>query len=457
LLSWRRHGAVARQRLAQIYSETEDERLAHALGYFYDRVESNEDGGEHLTFDLSVPANVTYTANGFISHNTISFAMDCDTTGIEPDIALVKYKKLVGGGVLKMVNQTVPRALRRLGYSESESKQIMAYIEDRGTIEGAPLMREEHLPVFDCAFRPMGGERSIHYMGHVKMMAATQPFISGAISKTVNLPSDITPDDIAQVYIEGWKMGLKALAIYRDGSKRTQPLSTGDEKKTKEQEPAAKAELQKAVEVKPSVEMSAEPQPVRRRLPDTRQAITHHFTIKSQDGSVHDGYITVGMYEDGSPGEIFVTVAKEGSTISGLMDAFATAISISLQYGVPLEALVKKFSHMRFEPSGVTTNPEIRVAKSLVDYIFRWLASQFLDTEAQKQLGILTPKVRAKLAADLNNMLEEKHEAPRVEVTSGQTYVSQADAPACPDCGAIMVRNASCYRCYNCGSTSGCS
>ncbi len=381
---------------------------------------------------------------------TIAFMMDCDTTGVEPDIALIKYKKLVGGGEIKLVNHTVPVALRRLGYDEDEIAEIMASIDERGTIEGAPHLKLEHLSVFDCAFRAANGTRSIQYLGHIRMMGAVQPFISGAISKTVNLPHDVTPDDIAGVYIEGWKQGLKAIAIYRDGSKRVQPLSTGKEKAVKDK--AAKtAVVEEAAPLSPKVAT-----PVRRRLPDTRRAITHHFTIQSQDGSTHDGYITVGMYEDRSPGEIFVTVAKEGSTTSGLMDAFATAISISLQYGVPLEALVKKFSHMRFEPSGVTTNPEVRVAKSLVDYIFRWLASQFLDTHAQEQLGVMTPAVREKMAKALNNYQYEEVPAT-VSITPKTTYVSQADAPSCPDCGQIMVRNGSCYRCHNCGSTSGCS
>jgi ribonucleoside-diphosphate reductase alpha chain len=383
---------------------------------------------------------------------TIAFMMDCDTTGVEPDIALVKYKKLVGGGEIKMINHTVPVALRRLGYNDDEIAEIMAYIDERGTIEGAPHLNLEHLPVFDCAFRAANGVRSIHYMGHIRMMGAAQPFISGAISKTCNLPHDITPDDVAEVYIEGWKQGLKALAIYRDGSKRVQPLSTGKEKSAKEKPAKAKnAVIEEADALSAKVA-----QPTRRRLPDTRRAITHHFTIRSQDGSTHDGYITVGMYEDGSPGEIFVTVAKEGSTTSGLMDAFATAISIALQYGVPLEALVKKFSHMRFEPSGVTTNPEVRVAKSLVDYIFRWLASQFLDQQAQEQLGVMTPAVREKLARALTG---EEHTETRATASSKprMTYISQADAPSCPDCGQIMVRNGSCYRCHNCGSTSGCS
>lgn len=437
---------------------------------------------------------------------TISFMMDCDTTGIEPDIALVKYKKLVGGGVLKIVNQTVPRALRRLGYDEGHIREILAYLEERGTIEGAPHLKEEHLPIFDCAFRPANGQRSIHYMGHVRMMAAVQPFLSGAISKTCNLPHDITVEQIEQLFIDAWKMGLKAIAVYRDGSKNAQPLSTGKTEAGTPQGPRAASpgppgsptrsegrakarelpsersertteasrdwalEDLKPEEPKsdgapyaiPGSRRDPDRRPVRRRLPDTRRAITHHFTITTQDGSVHDGYITVGMYEDGSPGEIFVTVAKEGSTISGLMDAFATAISIALQYGVPLEVLVRKFSHMRFEPSGVTTNPEIRVAKSLVDYIFRWLASQFLDTETQAQLGVLTPQVRARMTAGTAEpRVGAEHSSPSEERgrLSGMrdTYVNQADAPVCPDCGTIMVRNGSCYRCFNCGGTTGCS
>ncbi len=385
---------------------------------------------------------------------TISFMMDCDTTGIEPDIALVKYKKLVGGGILKIVNQTVPRALHRLGYDEEQIREILAYLEEQGTIEGAPHFRDEHLPVFDCAFRPANGRRSIHYMGHVRMMAAVQPFLSGAISKTCNLPHDITVEQIEQLFIDAWKMGLKAIAVYRDGSKSAQPLSTG-KAEAASPSPQPVSERPGRGEEITTEKPEADRRPIRRRLPDTRRAITHHFTITTQDGSVHDGYITVGMYEDGSPGEIFVTVAKEGSTISGLMDAFATAISIALQYGVPLEVLVRKFSHMRFEPSGVTTNPEIRVAKSIVDYIFRWLASQFLDADTQVQLGVLTPQVRARLAVEAEH--SSSSEEPKKLSGTRDTYVNQADAPVCPDCGAIMVRNGSCYRCFNCGGTTGCS
>ncbi len=289
---------------------------------------------------------------------TISFLMDCDTTGIEPDIALVKYKTLVGGGLLKIVNTTVPMALQTLGYSAEEIEAITRYIDEHDTIEGAPYLKPEHLPVFDCAFRPAKGTRSLPPMAHVKMMSAVQPFLSGAISKTVNMPNDATPEDIEQVYMEAWRLGLKAIAIYRDGSKRTQPLST---KKPDE-------------ETKETPAMQIVERPVRRHLPDERRSITHKFSIAG-----HEGYITVGMYEDGRPGEIFVTMAKEGSVISGLMDAFATAISLSLQYGVPLEKLVEKFSYTRFQPSGFTNNPDIPVATSIVDYIFRWLGMKFLN------------------------------------------------------------------------------
>ena len=364
---------------------------------------------------------------------TIGFMMDCDTTGIEPDIALVKYKKLVGGGFLKIVNNTVPLALKKLGYTDKQIEEIVNYIDKNDTIEGAPHLKPEHLPVFDCAFKPAKGKRFIHYMGHVKMMAAVQPFISGAISKTVNMPNDVTVDDVMQLYIDAWKMGLKAIAIYRDGSKGTQPLSTSidDEKKTSAGE-------EKKVEFKP----------VRRRLPDERNSITHKFSVAG-----HEGYITVGMYPDGTPGEIFITMSKEGSTLSGLMDAFATAISLALQYGVPLKVLVDKFSHMRFEPSGFTNNPEIPIAKSIIDYIFRWLGKKFLKPEEQPS------------NVDHTDILNEIHlsqekvvlRSETLEKYEKQIFEIQSDAPPCPSCGAIMQRSGSCYVCPNCGSTSGCS
>ncbi len=406
---------------------------------------------------------------------TIAFMMDCDTTGIEPDIALVKYKKLVGGGMLKIVNQTVPRALDRLGYSEQQVKEILEYIDENETIEGAPHLEDKHLTVFDCAFRPRHGSRSIHYMGHLKMMGAAQPFISGAISKTVNVPSDVTVDEIMEAYIQSWKLGLKAVAIYRDGCKRSQPLSTSkDQTKVK-------------VEAAPGVgvAVSAPPQAVRRRLPLERRAITHKFSIAG-----HDGYITVGMYEDGQPGEIFLVMAKEGSVVSGLMDSFATAVSLALQYGVPLQVLVDKFSHVRFEPSGFTNNPEIPIAKSIVDYIFRWLASKFLSRDAQQAIGVhVKPEdaagpahgagqVSGGEAPDKGAGTRSNGPLAAVPVSlvpgpgSGPSSVGAAvhdpsrmpfafhpdeDAPPCPDCGSIMVRNAACYKCLNCGATSGCS
>jgi len=355
---------------------------------------------------------------------TIGFMMDCDTTGIEPDIALVKYKKLVGGGMIKIVNQSVPGVLKKLGYSAGQVEDILRYIDQKEMIEGAPHLREEHLPVFDCAFPPANGRRSIHYMGHIKMMSAVQPFLSGAISKTVNMPTDATPDDIANAYIESWRLGLKAVAVYRDGCKRSQPLSTSRE------------QLGEA-----GLSESEEPRPARRKLPDERRSITHKFSIAG-----HEGYITVGMYEDGKPGEIFLVMAKEGSTISGLMDAFATSISMALQYGVPLEALVEKFSHVRFEPSGFTKNPEIPFAKSITDYIFRWLASKFLSPEDAQAIGV------QKAAAEG----EGASEKPAVAHAAG-AFRNQADAPSCHVCGSIMMRNGSCYRCANCGTTSGCS
>jgi ribonucleoside-diphosphate reductase alpha chain len=374
---------------------------------------------------------------------TIAFMMDCDTTGVEPDIALIKYKKLVGGGLLKIVNNTVPRALKRLGYDVKQIQEIMEYIEEHETIEGAPHLKDEDLPVFDCAFKPANGSRSIQYMGHVKMMGAVQPFISGAISKTINMPTEVTVEEIMQAYMESWKLGLKAVAIYRDGSKRTQPLNTA---RDKEEKKAAAADAKEA-------------RPLRRKLPDERKSITHKFDIAG-----HEGYIIAGMYEDGQPGEIFITMSKEGSTISGLMDSFATAISIALQYGVPLRGLVDKFSHMRFEPSGFTKNPDIPMAKSIMDYIFRWLATKFLDGDAQQEVGIVKQELEetaAKESAASKKVIPIASQAPRggapVASISAITGLYQQDAPPCPDCGAIMIRSGACYKCMNCGAVSGCS
>ena len=371
---------------------------------------------------------------------TIGLMMDCDTTGIEPDLALVKYKKLVGGGLLKIVNNTVPAALRKLGYDGKEVKEIVEYIDDNDTIEGAPQLLEDHLKVFDCAFKPVKGMRSIAPMGHVRMMAAVQPFISGSMSKTVNLPTDATVEDIQQPYMESWKLGLKCIAIYRDGCKRSQPLSTSLEKEKKAIEPAG-----------------PEYRAVRRRLPDERKSITHKFDIQG-----HEGYVTVGMFEDGQPGELFVTMAKEGSTISGLMDAFATQTSYSLQFGVPLKFMVDKFSHMRFEPSGFTKNKEIPIAKSIVDYIFRWMASHFLPVEEQDEAGVVrrdAPATTAHAASATAGVAPSGELKVIAAPASGVQKIAfiNTDAPACPDCGAITVRSGSCYKCLNCGATTGCS
>jgi ribonucleoside-diphosphate reductase alpha chain len=374
---------------------------------------------------------------------TIGLMMDCDTTGIEPDLALVKYKKLVGGGLLKIVNGTVPQALRKLEYAEDQVKEIVEYIDEHDTIEGAPHLQDRHLRVFDCAFKPLSGVRSIAPMGHVRMMAAVQPFVSGSQSKTVNLPHEATVDDIASTYLESWKLGLKCIAIYRDGCKRSQPLSTSRDDDTAEDKKAPVAEA-----------ALPEPRPVRRHLPDERRSLTHKFDIQG-----HEGYVTVGLYDDGTPGEIFLTMAKEGSTISGLMDAFALQTSMALQYGVPLRKMVNKFSHVRFEPSGFTKNPEIPIAKSLMDYIFRWLASRFLDSEDQDAVGVLR-RAPADPAAEPAPEAQNLHNNSNGTVAGGGaqklTFVVNADSPACPDCGSITVRSGACYKCMNCGSTTGC-
>jgi len=373
---------------------------------------------------------------------TIGFMMDCDTTGVEPDIALVKYKKLVGGGLMKIVNQTVPRALEQQGYEPAAIKKIVAHIEKTETIEGAPGLKKEHLPIFDCAFKPLNGTRTIHYRGHLRMMGAVQPFLSGAISKTVNLPSDATVDDIDECYREAWTLGLKAVAVYRDGSKRTQPLTTS----------------QKGNESGHSPQHLAGEEMRRRKLPDERAAITHKFSVAG-----HEGYVTAGMFPDGSLGEIFLVMNKEGSVVSGLMDVFATAVSMALQYGVPLEVLVNKFTHTRFEPSGFTGNPQIPIAKSLVDYIFRWLALKFPnDLYAGGPTEL--PETPGPDSAFDDQLGEDGIPEAQGAITDGaisaqekQIFLLQADAPPCTDCGMIMVRNGSCYKCLNCGSTSGCS
>jgi ribonucleoside-diphosphate reductase alpha chain len=443
---------------------------------------------------------------------TIAFMMDCDTTGIEPDIALIKYKKLVGEGYLKIVNNTVPGALRHLGYSPAQVEEIVAFIDERETIEGAPGLRPEHLSVFDCAFKPVNGVRSIQPMGHVRMMAAVQPFLSGAISKTVNMPEAATPEEIEKVYLEGWRLGLKAIAIYRDNSKRSQPLSTSRKKDGE----GADSETVAALRAQLTAAQAEAVKPHRRRLPSERAAVTHKFDIAG-----HEGYITVGLYPEGQPGEIFLKMAKEGSTVSGLMDTFATSVSLALQYGVPLRDLVNKFAHVRFEPSGFTGNSEIPIAKSIVDYIFRWLGARFLAADEKAGLGLqgaaasYVAEAPAAFAAPVvavpAPVLPSEGESTGEDVeadaaaaggpaatgdsqalpiakpaakggsgngngngsgngsgngraalsaslgTTSVAFTVQEDAPSCAECGSIMVRNGSCYKCMNCGSTSGCS
>ena len=389
---------------------------------------------------------------------TISFLMDCDTTGVEPDFSLVKFKELVGGGQMTIVNKTVPLALQTLGYSDEHIEQIVAYVNEHGTIVGAPGLEEEDLAVFDVAV----GERAISHMGHIKMMGAVQPFISGAISKTVNMPQTASVEDIADAYIQAWRLGVKALAIYRDGSKTAQALRTD----AQQQGPApvdVQAEIDKAV-----TEALAKAGPRRRKMPRERQSITHKFSIGG-----HEGYITAGMYEDGTIGEIFLTdIGKEGSTLRGMMNSFATAISLSLQYGVPLETLVRKFSYMRFEPEGMTSNPEIPFSKSMPDYIMRWLASRFLDTDLQEELGILTKEVRARQAAQdaASSQLSDtagpaaSHGAarPATSALTDDPPVLPAVrrgldlGPACQQCGGMMQRTGSCYTCGSCGFNTGC-
>ncbi len=501
LLQLARNGSVSRRSATALLERTAEardealeqtEELESLLGYFYDTVATTRLLEEQPTFDLSVPDNVTYVANGFVSHNTISFLMDCDTTGVEPDFSLVKFKELVGGGQMTIVNKTVPLALQTLGYSEQQIEQIEAHLAEHGTIIGAPGLSEEHLAVFDVAV----GERAISHMGHIKMMAAVQPWISGAISKTINMPQEATVEDIADAYTQAWHLGVKALAIYRDGSKTAQALRTDAQQGVKE--PADVDAIVEAAVAKALAEVG----PRRKRMPVERQSITHKFSIAG-----HEGYITAGMYEDGSVGEIFLTdIGKEGSTLRGMMNSFATAISIALQYGVPLETLVQKFSYMRFEPEGITGNQEIPFAKSMPDYIMRWLASRFLDVDAQEELGILTPAVRARkiaqetaqslVASDTASPTASSPEATSPGNGNGENSgngggapsasASQASAgggghgtpaaasftdappvvparlqgldlgPACSQCGGMMQRTGSCYTCSSCGNNTGC-
>jgi ribonucleoside-diphosphate reductase alpha chain len=433
LMSLARRGDVSRRTATELLSRTEDPELEHLLGFYYDGVATVETLDDQPTYDLSVPDNVTYVANGFVSHNTISFMMDCDTTGVEPDFSLVKSKKLVGGGEITIVNKTVPLGLEKLGYAPSEIEEVVAFVDERNSMVGAPFVKAEHYPVFDCAV----GDRAIHYAGHVKMMGAVQPFISGAISKTVNMPESVTIDDVAALVVDAWKLGVKAIAIYRDNCKVAQPLSTKD---------SAGAHATPPVQLRE-----------RKRLPDDRNEIGRKFRVGD-----YEGYIHVGLYEDGSPGDIFLDIAKEGTTLAGLMNSFMISVSLGLQYGVPLEVYVSKFAHMRFEPSGPTNDPDIRVAKSIVDYVFRWLGKKFLTPDQQEEVGILSPEVRARLA-QAYSALEGETPASAIEAAEasppGQTALFNAweDAVECSRCGGRMVRTGSCYTCRDCGTNTGCS
>ena len=496
-------GGVPRMLATRIFEETLDPRLASVLDYLFEKVEANEDGGVQPTFDLSVPDNVTYVANGMVSHNTIGFMMDCDTTGIEPDLALVKFKKLVGGGSMQIVNQTVPRALRNLGYQPEQAEAITEYIAEHGHVVNAPGLKPAHYEVFDCAM----GERSISPMGHVNMMAAVQPFLSGSISKTVNMPETSTVEDVEQIYFEGWKLGLKALAIYRDNCKVGQPLSA----KKKSEAPEQKAEP-----VPTTAAVAPEPhehRPVRRRLPKTRSATVTKFNVAGAEG-----YMTASTYPDDGVGEVFLKLGKQGSTLAGVMDAFSIAISVGLQYGIPLESYVAKFTNTRFEPAGMTDDPDIRIAGSMMDYIFRRLALDHLPYEQRADLGILSATERAaqlagqdpaSLGVEVDPVelaqsaaVENSTNPERVQRTSQPTTSSPsspspsavasqpsaaasppsattpvshpggphstaeliefqqgrtADAPLCLTCGTKMRPAGSCYVCEGCGSTSGCS
>jgi ribonucleoside-diphosphate reductase alpha chain len=432
LMSLARRGDISGRSATTLLERTTSRELEHALGFFYDSVASIETLDDEPTYDLSVPDNVTYVANGFVSHNTISFMMDCDTTGVEPDFSLVKSKKLVGGGEITIVNKTVPMALERLGYAPREVEEVVAYVDERNSVVGAPYVKAEHFPVFDCAV----GDRAIHYLGHVKMMGAVQPFISGAISKTVNVPEEVTVDDVMNVFVDAWKLGVKAIAIYRDNCKVAQPLSSSGKDST------------------------AAPPPVlvheRKRLPLDRTEIGRKFQVGD-----HEGYIHVGLYDDGSPGDIFVDIAKDGTTMAGLMNSLMIAVSMGLQYGVPPEVYVSKLSHLRFEPSGLTNDADIRVAKSIVDYIFRWFGKRFLTPEQQEEAGILSAEVKARLAQRYENgeataaAAAETDDAP----PPGQTalFNSWEDAVECARCGGRMIRTGSCYTCRDCGTNTGCS
>jgi len=450
-----RKGRLVATEATQTGNRDVDSRLRHALDYVFEVVAANEDGGVQPTYDLSVPDNVTYVAGGFVSHNTIGLMMDCDTTGLEPDLALVKFKKLVGGGSMQIVNQTVPRALRALGYQEEQVEAIVEHIAAHGNVVDAPGLRPEHYSVFDCAM----GERSIGAMGHVRMMAAIQPFVSGALSKTVNLPAEATVEEVEDVYFQGWKLGLKALAIYRNNSKVGQPLQS-----KKDSEKGAASDV--VVEYKP----------VRKRLPKKRPSQTVSFSVAGAEG-----YMTAGSYPDDGLGEVFIKMSKQGSTLAGVMDAFSVAISIGLQYGVPLEAFVSKFTNMRFDPAGMTDDPDVRIAQSVMDYLFRRLALDYLPVETRAELGIFSAEERAASVAssygspaapedvDVEGLAQSVPVSSPVRAVAAPAHVGSsmelieaqqgtaADAPLCMTCGVKMRPAGSCYVCESCGSTSGCS
>ncbi len=462
---YKSHG-VPRMLARRLFEEKLDDRLEKALGYLFERVACNEDGGVQPTYDLSVPDNVTYVANGMVSHNTIGLMMDCDTTGVEPDLALVKFKKLVGGGSMQIVNQTVPRALKNLGYQPEQAEAIIEYISEHGHVVDAPGLRPEHYEVFDCAM----GERSISPMGHVRMLAAVQPHLSGSVSKTVNMPESATVEEVEEIYFEGWKLGLKALAIYRDNCKVGQPLSIA-KKKPAEAEPAA--QLAAPHEVRP----------VRRRLPKQRTAMVTRFSVAGAEG-----YMTASSYPGDGIGEVFLKLGKQGSTLAGVMDAFSIAISVGLQYGIPLESYVAKFTNMRFDPAGITDDPDIRMASSVMDYIFRRLALDHLSYDQRSELGILSVAERSaalaggeQAAADevdpdelaqsvpVEQPQHPENQRPERDATAGSSAPHSstelieaqqgrsADAPLCLNCGTKMRPAGSCYVCEGCGSTSGCS
>ena len=484
-------GRVARRIASELFDRSGDPELGHLLAFTYDIVTSSTLGEEELTYDLSVPENVTYVANGFVSHNTIGLLMDCDTTGVEPDLGLVKTKKLVGGGTMSIVNQTVPRALRQLGYGPEQVEEIVAYIDEHKTIVGAPHVAPGHLPVFACSM----GDNTIHYSGHVRMMGAVQPFISGAISKTVNMPEDVTVEDVEQLHVDAWKLGIKAVAIYRDNCKVAQPLSTtkkggdgveggddappGSEAEARDREVAARiAELEQALaHEKQRTSEAVVVGAVRERLPRQRKSKTFAFRVADCEG-----YVTVGEYEDGRPGEVFIKVSKQGSTLAGIMDAFSISISLGLQHGVPLATYVRKYSNMKFEPAGITDDAELRIASSLVDYIFRRVALDYLTYEERLELGVLSTSERTQptlpgveeSATPSVGIAEEgpvagatgtagpaappaPPAASSVGAPEALARAEQRDAPFCYSCGNVMQRAGSCYVCSSCGTTSGCS